>query len=653
MKTVRSLRLVTDDPTLSPDERALLRCRAAADFERRGDYEGAINALGELWRGIGQRPALDGLGERAAAEVLLRTGAVSGWLGSSRQIEGAQDAAKDLLSESISRFVTLGERAKAAEAQSELGFCYRRAGNYDEARVLYNDALRLLPPGEDEQRAKTLVRLVVVEACSGHYHDALHLLTESAPIFGRISSELLKGKFHNELACAYTVFSRAETRPAYKEEYRDRAIIEYTAAAHHFGEAGDISHCALAESNLGFLLYLAGRYADALEHLGRARSLFLSVGNAGRTAQVADATALVLLALGRISEAASVIRSAVSVLEKGGEQALLSEALTTQGLIYTRLGRFKESRAILERAASIAETAGALEDAGRALLVLLEEHAVRLEEYEMLEAYLRAASLLKGTQDAEVTSRLREVAARSARARLEVVNRARRQSVADPWANFNLPEKVNEYEGRYMRKALIAADGSVTKAARLLGLPHHATLQAALENRHRALLPLRSPAEPRKTRKKKQKPKQKKRGSKRHRAASSRSSSPRAVASTFAVLHVEDHPAVADSVRDIFSAEGMTVASYLSGAEAATEVEGGRHYDIFIFDYDLPGLNGIELIRLVRRLPHRASTPIIMFSATDVEDDALAAGVTVFLRKPEDTRRLLEVVNSMRLVVPA
>jgi CheY-like chemotaxis protein len=647
MKTVRSLRLETDDPTLSPDERALLRCRAAADFERRGDYEGAINALGELWRGVGQRPALDGLGEQAAAEVLLRSGAVSGWLGSARQIEGAQDAAKDLLSESISRFLALGESAKAAEAQSELGFCYRRAGGYDEARVLYHGALHLLPPGEDEQRAKTLVRLVVVEACSGHYHDALHLLTESAPIFERISSELLKGKFHNELACAYTVFSRAETRPAYKEEYRDRAIIEYTAAAHHFGEAGDISHCALAESNLGFLLYLAGRLSDAHSHLDRATTLFRRAGNTGRTAQVDDARALVLLAEGRTTEAGRVIRRAVAVLEKGGENALLAEALTTMGLVAARLGQFRESRAVLERAATIAETAGALEDAGRALLVLLEEHSARLEEHEILDAYLRADSLLKGTQDAEVTARLREVAARGARARLEVVNKARRQSVADPWANFNLPERVNEYESRYMRKALIAADGSVTRAARLLGYTHHATLQAALENRHRELLPLRSPIEKRQTRKKKQKRRGKRRRSDTARA---RTNAPLTAARPFTLLHIEDHQVVADSVRDTFADEGTSVTSSPNGTDGAAEIESGRHYDIILLDYDLPGVDGIELTRLARRLPHRASTPIIMFSATDVEQAALEAGVTMFLRKPEDVGRLVEVVAGLRSV---
>src|SRR5438067_780378 len=159
MTLVETLLRRLDDPTLSRDERAQLRCQIAADLEHRGQYEAARDALAELWRGVGQRPPLEGLSEVTAAEVLLRVGTLSGWLGSARQVEGAQDAAKDLISESIARFQALGETAKAAAAQSELGFCYRRAGAYDEARVLYHEALKGLTDSSDpEPRAKTLLR---------------------------------------------------------------------------------------------------------------------------------------------------------------------------------------------------------------------------------------------------------------------------------------------------------------------------------------------------------------------------------------------------------------------------------------------------------------------------------------------------------------
>ncbi len=59
-------------------------------------------------------------------------------------------------------------------------------------------------------------------------------------------------------------------------------------------------------------------------------------------------------------------------------------------------------------------------------------------------------------------------------------------------------------------------------------------------------------------------------------------------------------------------------------------------------------MNGIELVRRVRRLVHREHTPIIMLSANDVETEARQAGVDAFLRKPEDTGTLTTTV--MRLL---
>src|SRR2546423_7674643 len=93
-----------EDPTLSHDERARLRCEIASDFEHRGQYAAARDVLCELWRGVGQRPALEGLTERTATEVLLRAGALSAWLASASQDKEGQQTAKDLISESITRF---------------------------------------------------------------------------------------------------------------------------------------------------------------------------------------------------------------------------------------------------------------------------------------------------------------------------------------------------------------------------------------------------------------------------------------------------------------------------------------------------------------------------------------------------------------------
>lgn len=114
------------DPTLSRDERARLRCQLAKELEDIGNYSAAREAMSELWPEVGGRPVLDELSEATAAEVVLRVGVLTGWFGSIKQIAGAQEAVKNLISESIRRFEALQDTGKVAEGQMELGHCYWR-----------------------------------------------------------------------------------------------------------------------------------------------------------------------------------------------------------------------------------------------------------------------------------------------------------------------------------------------------------------------------------------------------------------------------------------------------------------------------------------------------------------------------------------------
>jgi CheY-like chemotaxis protein len=619
-----------ENPALSRDERAQLQCQIAADFEHRGQYDAARDALGELWQGVGKRPALEGLSVLTVAEVLLRAGTLSGWLASAAQDQAAQAAAKDLISESITRFQALGELIMAAAAQSDLGYCYWREGAYDEGRVLYAEALNKLTDKDDpELRAKILIRSVLVESCSGRYTDAFRILTDSAALFEDSNNDALKGKFHNDLAGVLTCLSMSERRT----DYIDRAIIEYTAASHHFEKAGHTNYHASSENNLGFLHYTIGRYEEAHEHLNAARRLFADVQNKGRIAQVDETRARVLLEQGKLRGAESAIREAVRVLSTGGEQALLAEALTTQGRVLSKLGNFVESLNTLRRAATLAEEAGAVEDAGRALLSLMEEHASRITEHELLEAYERTHNLLKETQDAETIKRLRACAMRIVSERRASLSQRRVRSLVDFWANFDLNERVHTFEARYVRRALIDGQGSVTRAARLLGLHHHGTLAAMLDEggRHKELAYLRTPPETRRQ------------------SIINRKSRPRTrtKARTINILCVEDYQAVADAMKETLEELGWTVELCADGTEAMSKIESKTRYHLLILDNQLPGKDGLDLARRARQLPHRRRTPIIMLSASDIERDALHAGINAFLRKPQDIGRLTAMVTRL------
>ena len=82
------------DPNLTYNQRTQLRCQLAKELEESGNYEGAREALGDVWLAIGERPILNDLDQYTAAEVLLRVGNLTGWLGSAKPIEKSQEIHK-------------------------------------------------------------------------------------------------------------------------------------------------------------------------------------------------------------------------------------------------------------------------------------------------------------------------------------------------------------------------------------------------------------------------------------------------------------------------------------------------------------------------------------------------------------------------------
>ena len=119
------------------------------------------------------------------------------------------------------------------------------------------------------------------------------------------------------------------------------------------------------------------------------------------------------------------------------------------------------------------------------LLTLIEEQGKsgRLHSSEVYELYQRADGLLEETQDAETLARLRACA--------RVVMRG----LAGPEIGregFDMYDAVHEFEARLIEQALEEAHGSVTKAARLLGLTHQ-TLGTILNTRHKSLADKRTP----------------------------------------------------------------------------------------------------------------------------------------------------------------
>lgn len=436
------------------DREAAVRCEKARELERAGDYVGARSALGKLWTRIEERPATEGLSEEVQAELLWRVGSLSGWLGSANQIAGAQEFARDLLTESIRLFEGLGEQDKRAEAMGDLGLCYWRSGRHDEGRAFFQQAIDAAR--KPETKLRTLTNASTVEVSSGRYGDALKLLNVAAGFLAEVSEDWIHGAYHYQrgLVC----------RGLGGTESLDDALIEYSAASMHLAKAGHIRHLAGVENNIGFILLLLGRTGEALSHLEKARTIFVSQKDVRMVAQVNETRARVFLAEKRFAEAERTIFAAVTALEQGDDSSLLAEALTTEGSIFAASGKYDGARKAFDRASDVAEMAGDSHLAALAQLRMMEEMGGVLSRAELLTSYRRADQY---------------VGERANQADLESLRRCRRivlgrleklESVEDELIGGTLDEEKIHFEARLIAEALERHNGNLTGAARDLGL---------------------------------------------------------------------------------------------------------------------------------------------------------------------------------------
>ena len=629
MNLATQLAAIRDISELTKTDRALHFCHLAKELEKAGEYEAAWEALAEFWPERTIPPIVEGLDPNAAADVLLRAGALSGWLGSARQAK-TQESAKDFITRSIEIYEKLGVDDRVAEARSDLALCYMREGAFDEARINFKEALSKLKEVSD-LKATILIRAGIVEERAGRFTDALQFYKESVPLVEESSEDALKGSLYLNIGTVYTRLAEAEGR----EDYRDLALINYAAASIHFEQAGHMRQCGRVENNLGFIYQSIGKFSEAYEHINRARNVFLVLGDQGCVAEVNDTRAHALIAEGRYSEAERYARAAVKTLDRGDECSLFVEALTTHAVTLARLGNYSTARSELNRAVEVAENCGDLEGAGRAKLTIIEELSGQTSASEMASIYKSALEILKESQDPSATRRLFASAA-TVIDTFEGVGGQGAALKAEGSEGLSFKKEVHAFERTLLERALREGRGSVSKASRWLGFRHHQSLISLINTRHRELLKTRSVVRKRR----------------RHiiskaKAKKPRTSEARPHAAQISVLHVEDDKQVANVIKDFLSAEGMQVDSCGNGMTALRILTGDARYDVVIVDNDLPGLSGLELVRRVHKITHRRKTPIIMLSGDNIETEAWRAGVKEFLRKPEDIDRVASAVERL------
>ena len=113
------------------------------------------------------------------------------------------------------------------------------------------------------------------------------------------------------------------------------------------------------------------------------------------------------------------------------------------------------------------------------------------------------------------------------------------------------------------------------------------------------------------------------------------------------ILIVDDDADIREYFVDIAMRFNIACDAAPNGEEAMALIEGGRVYDICFVDWEMPGMNGIELSRRIKEAEGDGAV-IIMISSVEwqeIENDAKDAGIDKFLPKPIFPSTIIECIN--------
>jgi two-component system, OmpR family, response regulator CpxR len=112
------------------------------------------------------------------------------------------------------------------------------------------------------------------------------------------------------------------------------------------------------------------------------------------------------------------------------------------------------------------------------------------------------------------------------------------------------------------------------------------------------------------------------------------------------ILLVDDDAELCELLQEFFASRGMSLEAAHDGRRGLAKALHGEH-DLVLLDVMMPGLDGFELLRLLRR---QRQVPVIMLTARTTQADRVAgldAGADDYLPKPFGTAELLARIRAV------
>lgn len=110
---------------------------------------------------------------------------------------------------------------------------------------------------------------------------------------------------------------------------------------------------------------------------------------------------------------------------------------------------------------------------------------------------------------------------------------------------------------------------------------------------------------------------------------------------------VDDQPSLRQMVRFALTIQGIAVEEAADGVEALEKMS-NQGFDLIIADWQMPRMDGLEMLRRLRNIPGYIDVPVIMISCRDdieARKQARALGVLAWIKKPFRLSEIQTVVE--------
>lgn len=118
------------------------------------------------------------------------------------------------------------------------------------------------------------------------------------------------------------------------------------------------------------------------------------------------------------------------------------------------------------------------------------------------------------------------------------------------------------------------------------------------------------------------------------------------------VLVVDDNEDVLDSIKILLELIGLKVKAMRGGEEAIEEIKGHK-YDLLVFDVAMPGIDGVELYKVVKSSEEHKNTPVLFTSGfpswiePEEQRRKIFSKAEAYIQKPFNTDAFIETIQGL------